>query len=169
MKLRHSDSPVRSFDRLCHTPVVGAVVGLVSPSLVFMRVKARLDCSSTLSDLEKRDVIDVFAKRGTKANVVFAFEKLSPDLDSQRKLALRLLDLVCFEFAHVCSSYGIFSPCLPLAYSDGGEVKKHSDAFLARTLVEIDPIPMNSHIKEVLKNAISDPINYSLRDALYAK
>jgi hypothetical protein len=169
MKLRHSDSPVRSFDRLCHTPFVGAVVGLVSPYLVFRRVNERLDCGSTLSDLEKKDVIDIFAKRGTRDQVKFAFENLSPDLDSQRKLALRWLDLVCFDFAHLCSLSGPLSPGLPLGYLDDSEKSRSTRLFLAFVMKEVDGISMDQSVKILLKSAIADPINYSLRDAFHAK
>lgn len=170
MKLQHSTPLVRKIDRLCHVPAVGAVVGLVSPHLVFRRVKSRLETDSPLPDLEKQDVIDIFAKRGTKFHVKFAFENLSPDLDSQRKLALRLLDLVCFDFDNIYMSTNVLSPGLPIAeYSLQSVVLVPCDSFLLNVSREIVSIPMDMSIKEALKKAVSDPFNYSLRDALHAK
>ena len=166
MKLQHPASLVRSFDRLCHVSYLGAVVGLVSPSLVFRRVKERLDCGPKLTSLEKRDVIDIFAKRGTYDQIAYALNHLSPDLAAQKKLAIRLLDLISFDFAIVSSPnpvLGINSVVL-----DPQTVHICSD-FIENKFAYVRSLSFDSDIKAILICAVNDPANYALRSDLYEK
>ncbi len=170
MSLQHAAPPVRSFDRLCHAPFLGAVVGLISPSLVFRRVKDRFENNFPLDDLEKTAVLDIFARRGSIPQIVFAFETLSPNLETQRKLAMRLLDLVSFDYAFVSSpigSYSSFTGTFSLQFDPS--TRELSSAFLTRVGCVIDSLTMDSQIKRLLADAIQDPSNYSLRAGLYEK